>query len=1166
MKKSLSFLLSFLILVSTFLFNTQKTEALEMNEEARERKSYERSLSVFEYVYEKNPFFEEEFFDFVMVQEAVYEKPNLVITDLTTVHEDIQDYKLVPFTVYIENTGGMTREDIYLTWKIDGKTVGTTVLERGMFPYERRSSTFEWRAVPGNHILTVVVDERDYIEEEDEGDNIFEKELYVRDALKLNLNRYSVDRPFVQTLDTGSGFSVAIRKDGKIAFTGNGREGRSNVSLWEDIVQLSAGATHIVGLKADGTAVVAGYNADNLYNVGGWEDIVQVSAGYDHTVGLKRDGTVIAVGLNNYNQCSLEDWEDIVQISAGESFTVGLKADGSVVAKGINNQGQCNLGDWEDIVQVSAGMNHTVGLKSDGTAIAVGNNQYGQCDVERWSELVHVWAGDKVTIGVRKDGSVLACGNNDYGQTNVSHWTDIVQAFAGNNFTLALRQDGKVLATGDNRKGQCNFAGVEWPDAEDIIQVSAGTNHTVLLRSNGKVIAIGANNYGQCDLSEWEDIIQVAAGEDHTVGLRRDGKVVAVGRNLKGECDVEDLEDIVQISASFSSTAALRSDGKVFVLGYGASNRINNWEDIIQVSSGYLRTVGLQRNGRPVAEGYNYYGQNNIENWEDIIQVSAGENHTLGLRQDGKVLAAGRNYNGECRVSDWEDIIQVAAGENYSLGLRADGRVEQAGSNFDLSEWENIVQISAGDYHAIALKRDGTVIGAGDNTYGQSKEIAAEILSVPELFREEAFSLEVTELSYSFDESYNEEDYCDGMNMTIHAEIMNKSSQLIDSTAVLFKLDDHVVGSKTINQFQPGEKRTVSLSCLFDAGAKNLIVIPDSRFPDNAVTTLSLPDVEKAELSLSVRIENYNNRFIVYASVSNEGNTTIRNIDIDYVLDGEKIGSSTIRNGIKKGETRISSLQFYTTAGTHQLKVLVDPQNIVPEENKENNDYTEEITAVIIPGVEFLNLERGQKITSPYQIEWQAASQHYNPDELKISLSLINDKGEFLIAKDIENSGFYNWSFPDIPEGEYNLRIIATDPKGNASEASRLIRIINPARIEITHNSYKMIILEGDEAKLDLLVKNLQPQEDRIILSIEKDKSLVMDDDIILTMEPWEERWIQLDISYPSCGLYQINIVAESENIPSIRCEETVELAVLPPVLQSFFEHLRRFFAEMNLL
>lgn len=80
-----------------------------MNEEARERKSYERSLSVFEYVYEKS-IFEEEFFDFVMVQEAVYEKPNLVITDLTTVHEDIQDYKLVPFTVYIENTGGMTRK------------------------------------------------------------------------------------------------------------------------------------------------------------------------------------------------------------------------------------------------------------------------------------------------------------------------------------------------------------------------------------------------------------------------------------------------------------------------------------------------------------------------------------------------------------------------------------------------------------------------------------------------------------------------------------------------------------------------------------------------------------------------------------------------------------------------------------------------------------------------------------------------------------------------------------------------------------------------------------------------------------------------------------------------------------------------------------------------
>lgn len=1167
MKKGVSILLSFIILLSSFVFNFQIAEAAN-NKTKTANKALEDSMSVSEYVYEENPLdLEEELFNFAIVEEFVYEKPNPVITEISTVHEDIQDYKLVPFTVHIENMGGMTRKDIQLTWKMDGKTIGTTSIERGMFPYERRTSTLEWRAVPGNHTLTVIVDDRNLIEEEDETDNIFEKDVFVREAVKLNLARYSTERPFTQTLDAGRIFSVGIKKDGKIIITGNTENGRSGVSSWEDIIQISSGDGHIVGLKGDGSVVAAGYNGnDNRCNVVDWKDIVQVSAGDGHTVGLKSDGTVVAVGKNKDNQCSVEDWEDIVQISAGESHTVALKSDGSVVAVGNNGNGKCNVEAWEDIVQVSAGLDHTVALKRDGTVIAVGSNQFGQCDVEEWSEVVHIWAGNKSTIAVRKDGSVLYCGNNKYGQANLNHWTDIVQAFSWNNYVLGLKKDGSIVAVGDNRSGQCNFAGVEWKNMKDIIQISAGTNHTVGLRSDGSVVAVGSNSNGKCDVESWEDIVQVAAGEEHTVGLRKDGRVVAVGSNSKGQCNVEDWEDIVYVSVGSGHTVGLRADGKVLAVGYSSPSRVTSWQDIIQVSAKYLQTIGLQRDGKVVATGNNYYGQCNVGALEDIIQISAGTNHTLVLKNDGTVLAVGRNYDRECNVSAWQDIIQVSAGNNYSIGLTSDGRVVTTDLKYSVEDWEDIVEVSAGDAYVIGLKRNGELVGVGDNTYGQSKEILPEILSVPELFREEAFALEVTDLNYSFDDNYDEEDYCDGMDMTINAEITNKGNSLIDTTAVLFKLDDNIVGSRTINNFQPGEKRIINITCPFDAGAKNLIVIPDNRFPDEAIKTMPVPYIEKTELNFSVEIEKYRNRFIIHTNVTNEGTRTIRNVDIDYLLDGKKIGTGVIKNGIKSGETKYNKFEFYADAGSHILTVRLDPNNNIPEQNEENNEYTEEIMAETVPSIRFINLEKGQMIFSPYKIEYNATSQLYNPNELKISISLINGEKQIIIAKDIENTGFYDWTYSDIPEGKYQLKITAIDPKGNESYAEQSINIIKRPRIEIKHNEYEALILDGDEAKIRLLIKNLQATEDTIDLFIEKDVGIDIDiENIYVNLVAWEEKEVELAISYDSYGIYYLNILARSQNNPLITDEETVELAVFPTELEIVWNRFRRLLMDVGL-
>ncbi|MBO5555751.1 MAG: hypothetical protein J5927_01065 [Oscillospiraceae bacterium] len=110
----------------------------------------------------------------------------------------------------------------------------------------------------------------------------------------------------------------------------------------------------------------------NQCNISQWEDIVTVSAGAYHTIGLRADGTVVATGNNKNGQCNVKSWENIVDIATGTAYSVGLKTDGTVVSVGTNEDNRSDVSKWKDIVAISAGDAHTVGLKADGTVVATG--------------------------------------------------------------------------------------------------------------------------------------------------------------------------------------------------------------------------------------------------------------------------------------------------------------------------------------------------------------------------------------------------------------------------------------------------------------------------------------------------------------------------------------------------------------------------------------------------------------------------------------------------------------------------------------------------------------------------------------------------------------------------------------------------------------------------
>ena len=207
---------------------------------------------------------------------------------------------------------------------------------------------------------------------------------------------YIMESEHVIGISKGYDYYVIIKKDGTVESSTSSLVG-DGVSLWNDIVAVSAGGSHIVGLKKDGTVVAVGKNGQGMYagfldcgqcDVSSWKEITSISAGDNHTVGLKKNGTVVAVGSNTFSQCNVSDWKDIVSVATGDTFTVGLKKDGTVVTTGgYDSSGYIYarflnaVHSWSDIIAVSAETFHVVGIKRDGSVVVAPREK---CDFSEW--------------------------------------------------------------------------------------------------------------------------------------------------------------------------------------------------------------------------------------------------------------------------------------------------------------------------------------------------------------------------------------------------------------------------------------------------------------------------------------------------------------------------------------------------------------------------------------------------------------------------------------------------------------------------------------------------------------------------------------------------------------------------------------------------------------
>lgn len=271
--------------------------------------------------------------------------------------------------------------------------------------------------------------------------------------------------------------SLAITNKGTIKTAGKNGYGQLNVETWENIISIDMYGTLTIGLQENGVAKIAGtYDKKEISDLTIWNDLIDVAAGEQFVVGLKYDGTVIAAGHSNDGQLKVDNWERVIDIDAGSRFTVALTEDKKLLFAGLDN-GQAeeferNKDEWEDVINISAsgsekgfwGSGHTVGLKSDGTLVAVGDNTYGQCDfsdTEKWSDIIKVVAGDWYTVGLKSNGTVVMTGENSpkcnyIDEDMLKNHSDIVDIAAGYGQTLLLTNEGEIICFGFDDDDKCS--------------------------------------------------------------------------------------------------------------------------------------------------------------------------------------------------------------------------------------------------------------------------------------------------------------------------------------------------------------------------------------------------------------------------------------------------------------------------------------------------------------------------------------------------------------------------------------------------------------------------------------------------------------------------------------------------------------------------------------
>jgi len=192
-----------------------------------------------------------------------------------------------------------------------------------------------------------------------------------------------------------------------------------------------------------------------------------------------------------------------------------------------------------------------------------------------------------------------------------------------------------------------------------------------------------------------------------------------------------------------------------------------------------------------------------------------------------------------------------------------------------------------------------------------------------------------------------------GDNVTLSVLVSNVGDRSASNVLVTFYLDGQPLANRTIPLLLDGVNQDVSVNYTAKLGNHSLMVKVDEL---NAIDELDetnntayatfvvhnanelKPDLAVSSQSIvlvpSTPVKGEVLRFNV--TVTNTGNDSASNVLVLMKVDGVDIGSPTI-GYIGPGESRLVTGQWLATGGAHTFTVTLDPDNLINESSKANN-------------------------------------------------------------------------------------------------------------------------------------------------------------------------------------------------------------------------------------